>query len=126
MVRGGADTENGPDGISVVRRVFYIWVGNGNTVGIYQSGTKEKCQWVLGRASERVRVGSDAGRKGEKTYEWMLVDWGAGRDVLAVGDGRGRDAVGSGCETVAIDCDAESGRKAVRGEKGIPKDMRQW
>lgn len=38
-----------PDGISVVRRVLYIWVGNGNAVGIYQSTTKQKCQRVLAR-----------------------------------------------------------------------------
>lgn len=123
---GGADTENGPNGISVVRRVFYIWVGNGNTVWVYQSGSKEKCQWVLARERERERVGSDAGRRGEKTYEGLLVDWGAGREVLAVGDSRGRDALWGGHETVAICCDAESGRKAMRGEKGmLPKDMRQ-
>lgn len=122
---GGADTENGPDGISVVRRVFYIWVGNGNTVWVYQSGSKEKPQWVLAsereRESDQMPVGG-----GKKTYEGLLVDWGAGRDVLAVGYGRGRDALWSGHETVAIDCDAESGGKAVRGEKGmLPKDMRQ-
>ena len=122
---GGTDTENGPNGISVVRRAFYIWVDNGNAVGMDQSGTKEKSQWVLARDRVRPDAGEGGGVR-EKTYEGMPVDRGAMWDILAVGHIWRGDAVGSGHETVGIDCDAESGRKAVRGERGgIPKDMRQ-
>ena len=72
----------------------------------------------------RETLGPHAGRRDKKAYEGMFVYRNSGRNFLAIGHIRRRNALGCRNETVAISYDGELGRAPGERERQTERHQR--